>query len=118
MSGAGCEEGEFKCLGGRCIPMHQVLLVGLNFDRRVDTLHWVDINIVKWQVCDGIPHCKESNDTDGSSDEWVEAKPSSPSFRPGCNFFNDTSAQPPCQSMHGYHYSRWIRMKANKYVVE
>jgi len=80
VSGAGCEEGEFKCLGGRCIPMHQ--------------------------VCDGIPHCKESNDTDGSSDEWVEAKPSSPSFRPGCNFFNDTSAQPPCQSMHGYHYSR------------
>ena len=26
VGGAGCEEGEFKCLGGRCIPMHQVLL--------------------------------------------------------------------------------------------
>jgi len=58
------------------------------------------------QVCDGTPHCKESNETDGSSDEWVEAKEGSLLFRPGCNFFNDTSAQPPCQSLHGYHYSR------------
>ena len=25
VSDGGCEEGEFKCLEGRCIPMHQVL---------------------------------------------------------------------------------------------
>ena len=112
MGGGGCEEGEFKCLGGRCIPMHQVLFGGVLGIR----MRRVNINFVKWQVCDGTPHCKESNDTDGSSDEWVEAKPSSPLFRPGCNFFNDTSAQPPCQSLHGYHYSRLNRMKSSQYV--
>ena len=30
VGGGGCEEGEFKCLGGRCIPMHQVLLVRIS----------------------------------------------------------------------------------------
>ena len=78
----GCKEDEFKCLGGRCIP--------------------------KYQVCDGTPHCKESNDTDGSSDEWIVPPEGSESFRPGCNFYNDTSAQPPCRSLYGYHYSRYL----------
>ena len=97
VSDGGCEEGEFKCLGGRCIPMHQVL--------PPHQFNFV-VTLMPLQVCDGTPHCKESNDTDGSSDEWIETKPSSPSFRPGCNFFNDTSAEPPCHSLHGYHYSR------------
>ena len=78
----GCKEDEFKCLGGRCIP--------------------------KYQVCDGTPHCKESNDTGGSSDEWIVPPEGSESFRPGCNFYNDTSAQPPCRSLYGYHYSRYF----------
>ena len=91
VSSGGCQRDEFKCFGGRCIPMHQVCWSKAVSVSKPHTKH------ISQQVCDGTPHCKESNDS--SSDEGLEPKQ-------GCNLFNDTSANPPCQSLYGFNFSR------------
>ena len=60
-----CPDGEWKCFGGGCIRNHK--------------------------ICDGVPDCKEINET--SSDEDDEK---------GCNLFQDTE----CKSLGGRNFTR------------